>query len=131
MAIELCDGRPSYVSCAASAPSLRALAHVDLTGLQFAEERGAGHPPPGDTPHPLRSAGFNNIDLAAADEFGLLVARVPAYSPHAGAEHTALQGFFTEAAVRAIATTTLANITAFERGEALVNRVTADRLARR
>jgi D-lactate dehydrogenase len=36
----------------------------------------------------LRSAGFNNVDLAAAGELGLLVARVPAYSPHAVAEHT-------------------------------------------
>lgn len=35
----------------------------------------------------LRCAGFNNVDLAAAQEAGLLVARVPAYSPHAVAEH--------------------------------------------
>jgi D-lactate dehydrogenase len=36
----------------------------------------------------LRSAGFNHVDLRAADEFGLTVVRVPAYSPHAVAEHT-------------------------------------------
>lgn len=36
----------------------------------------------------LRSAGFNNVDLAAAAELGIAVARVPAYSPHAVAEHT-------------------------------------------
>ena len=36
----------------------------------------------------LRSAGFNNVDLAAARDLGLAVARVPAYSPHAIAEHT-------------------------------------------
>ena len=36
----------------------------------------------------LRSAGFNNVDLAAADELGLRIVRVPAYSPHAVAEHT-------------------------------------------
>lgn len=36
----------------------------------------------------LRSAGFNHVDLAAADELGLTVLRVPAYSPHAIAEHT-------------------------------------------
>lgn len=36
----------------------------------------------------LRSAGFNHIDLAAAARLGLSVARVPAYSPHAVAEHT-------------------------------------------
>ncbi len=35
----------------------------------------------------IRAAGFNNVDLAAADALGLTVARVPAYSPHAVAEH--------------------------------------------
>lgn len=37
----------------------------------------------------LRSAGFNHVDLSAADRLGLTVARVPAYSPHAVAEHAA------------------------------------------
>jgi D-lactate dehydrogenase len=37
----------------------------------------------------LRCAGFNNVDLAAARKHSLVVARVPAYSPHAVAEHTA------------------------------------------
>jgi D-lactate dehydrogenase len=36
----------------------------------------------------LRSAGFNHVDLAAAADLGLAVARVPEYSPHAVAEHT-------------------------------------------
>lgn len=35
----------------------------------------------------LRSAGFNHVDVAAADRLGIAVARVPAYSPHAVAEH--------------------------------------------
>ena len=35
----------------------------------------------------LRCAGFNNVDLEAAKEFGIKVARVPAYSPHSVAEH--------------------------------------------
>jgi len=35
----------------------------------------------------LRSAGFNHVDLDAAAERGITVARVPAYSPHAVAEH--------------------------------------------
>jgi len=35
----------------------------------------------------LRCAGFNQVDLKAAAELGLTVARVPAYSPHAVAEH--------------------------------------------
>jgi len=36
----------------------------------------------------LRCAGFNNVDLEAAKEFGIKVCRVPAYSPEAVAEHT-------------------------------------------
>lgn len=36
----------------------------------------------------LRCAGFNNVDLSAAKQLGLRVARVPAYSPEAVAEHT-------------------------------------------
>ncbi len=36
----------------------------------------------------LRCAGFNNVDLAAARDLGITVARVPAYSPYAVAEHT-------------------------------------------
>jgi len=36
----------------------------------------------------LRCAGFNNVDLATADRLGIQVVRVPAYSPHAVAEHT-------------------------------------------
>lgn len=36
----------------------------------------------------LRCAGFNNVDLRAAERLGLAVVRVPAYSPHAVAEFT-------------------------------------------
>jgi len=35
----------------------------------------------------LRCTGFNNVDLHAAAELGITVARVPAYSPHAVAEY--------------------------------------------
>jgi len=35
----------------------------------------------------LRCAGYNNVDLEACDRLGLTVARVPAYSPYAVAEH--------------------------------------------
>ena len=35
----------------------------------------------------LRSAGFNHVDLVAADRLGLTVVRVPEYSPYAVAEH--------------------------------------------
>jgi len=36
----------------------------------------------------LRCAGFNNVDLKAADRLGVVVVRVPAYSPYSVAEHT-------------------------------------------
>jgi D-lactate dehydrogenase len=36
----------------------------------------------------LRCAGFNNVDMPVAQRLGITVARVPAYSPHAVAEHT-------------------------------------------
>jgi D-lactate dehydrogenase len=36
----------------------------------------------------LRCAGFNNVDLEATKRLGISVTRVPAYSPHAVAEHT-------------------------------------------
>ncbi|MBU6196063.1 MAG: 2-hydroxyacid dehydrogenase [Cyanobacteria bacterium REEB446] len=36
----------------------------------------------------LRCAGFNNINIKAAQEIGITVMRVPAYSPYAVAEHT-------------------------------------------
>lgn len=35
----------------------------------------------------LRCAGFNNVDLPAAQKLGIKVTRVPAYSPYAVAEH--------------------------------------------
>ena len=35
----------------------------------------------------LRCAGFNNVDLKAAEEYNIRVMRVPAYSPEAVAEH--------------------------------------------
>ncbi|MCE5318835.1 MAG: 2-hydroxyacid dehydrogenase [Parachlamydia sp.] len=36
----------------------------------------------------LRCAGYNNVDLDAAKALGIVVTRVPAYSPNAVAEHT-------------------------------------------
>lgn len=36
----------------------------------------------------LRCAGFNNVDLKAAEALGIKVVRVPAYSPYSVAEHT-------------------------------------------
>lgn len=42
----------------------------------------------GGTKHvALRCAGFNNVDVSEARRLGVVVARVPAYSPHGVAEH--------------------------------------------
>lgn len=54
---------------------------ADRTCLKLLRDAGVRH-------IALRCAGFNNVDLAAAKELGLTVSRVPAYSPHAVAEHT-------------------------------------------
>ena len=54
---------------------------VDRACLKLLVELGVRHVA-------LRCAGFNNVDLVAARELGLAVTRVPAYSPHAVAEHT-------------------------------------------
>ncbi len=58
-----------FVNDTADRPALQELARVEVKMVA------------------LRCAGFNNVDLAAAEEFGITVARVPAYSPHAVAEH--------------------------------------------
>lgn len=41
----------------------------------------------------LRCAGFNNVDLAAAEKQGITVMRVPGYSPEAVAEHALALAF--------------------------------------
>ncbi len=35
----------------------------------------------------MRCAGFDKVNLAAAEKLGIQVARVPTYSPHSVAEH--------------------------------------------
>lgn len=35
----------------------------------------------------MRCAGFDRVDLKALETFGMSIARVPAYSPYAVAEH--------------------------------------------
>ena len=52
---------------------------VDRTVIERLKERGVGL-------IALRCAGFNNVDLEAAKEFGIPVVRVPAYSPYSVAE---------------------------------------------
>ncbi len=59
----------AFVNDVLDAPTLEKLAHG---GTRFIA---------------MRCAGYNNVDLTAADALGLQVARVPAYSPHAVAEH--------------------------------------------
>jgi len=55
--------------------------HADADTLRALAKAGIRH-------IALRCAGFNNVDLNAAKEAGIRVTRVPAYSPHAVAEHT-------------------------------------------
>jgi D-lactate dehydrogenase len=59
----------AFVNDDLSAPTLRRLSELGVGAVA------------------LRCAGFNNVDLKAAAELGLPVFRVPAYSPHAVAEH--------------------------------------------
>lgn len=70
--VALAEGFPAvcvFINDDLQAETLQAIAH---TGTQIIA---------------LRCAGFNNVDLKTADELGLTVVRVPAYSPYAVAEH--------------------------------------------
>lgn len=67
---EGCEAISIFTGDKADAPVLEAL---HKTGVKFLA---------------LRSAGFNHVDLAKAKELNMKVARVPAYSPYAIAEHT-------------------------------------------
>jgi D-lactate dehydrogenase len=64
------DAVCAFVNDDLSAPVLEALDHLGIHHIA------------------LRSAGFNHVDLEAAGRLGFTIARVPAYSPHAVAEHT-------------------------------------------
>lgn len=68
---------------AAGFPAVCAFVNDDLDAGVLLELAGAG-----TKLIALRSAGFNNVDLHAAARLGVTVVRVPAYSPHAVAEHT-------------------------------------------
>lgn len=74
---------PETAGLAAGFPGVCAFVNDDL-GAEVLGRLHAG----GTRYVALRSAGFNNVDLAAAARQGLKVARVPGYSPHAVAEHT-------------------------------------------
>jgi D-lactate dehydrogenase len=68
---------------AAGSPAVCAFVNDDLHGEVLAALRQGGV-----RLIALRSAGFNHVDLPKAFALGMTVARVPAYSPHAVAEHT-------------------------------------------
>ena len=65
-----CDAVSIFVNDRVDGTTIDALAALGVTGIA------------------LRCAGFNNVDLDAASRHGIAVVRVPAYSPHAVAEHT-------------------------------------------
>jgi D-lactate dehydrogenase len=75
--------RPETVPLAAGFPAVCAFVNDDLGAatLEGLADQGVGLVA-------LRCAGFNQVDLAAAARLGIDVVRVPAYSPHAVAEHT-------------------------------------------
>ena len=64
-----CDGVCTFVNDTLNAAVLDQLADLDCKYLA------------------LRCAGYNNVDIKAAGNCGIRVAHVPAYSPHAVAEH--------------------------------------------
>jgi D-lactate dehydrogenase len=73
---------PETAGLAAGFPAVCAFVNDDL-GPQVLNALASG----GTELVALRSAGFNNVDVHRATELGITVARVPAYSPHAVAEH--------------------------------------------
>ncbi len=74
---------PSTVELAAGADAVCAFVNDDLSASTL-EGLAAG----GVSLVALRCAGYNNVDLAAAERHGITVVHVPAYSPNAVAEHT-------------------------------------------
>ncbi len=74
---------PDTVDLAAGAPAVCVFVN-DVVSEPVLEALAAG----GTRIVALRCAGFNNVDLDAAERLGITVVRVPAYSPNAVAEHT-------------------------------------------
>jgi len=75
---------PETLPLAAGADAVCAFVNDDLSAPVI-----AGLAAQGTRLVALRCAGFNQVDLGAAEAHGIAVARVPAYSPHAVAEHAA------------------------------------------
>lgn len=76
---------PDTAQVAAGYPAVCAFVNDKLNDLTLSQLRGRGL-----QLIALRSAGFNHVDLEAAAQYGIRVVRVPAYSPHAVAEHAML-----------------------------------------
>lgn len=74
------DAETAAIAAGATVACVFVNDRVDEVCLQRLSDLGVRHVA-------LRCAGFNNVDLAAAKKLGLVVTRVPAYSPHAVAEH--------------------------------------------
>lgn len=74
---------PSTVALAEGFPTVCAFVNDELGAPVLTELAGRG-----TRLIALRSAGFNHVDLAAAEALHLRVVRVPAYSPYAVAEFT-------------------------------------------
>ncbi len=70
--VALADGFPAICLFVNDRLDAAMIDHLGSNGLQLVA---------------LRSAGFNHVDLAACATRGIAVVRVPAYSPHAVAEH--------------------------------------------
>jgi D-lactate dehydrogenase len=75
-------GPPGTARLAAGFPVVCAFVNDDL-GAATIERLAAG----GVQMLAMRCAGYNNVDVGAASSHQISVARVPAYSPHAVAEH--------------------------------------------
>ncbi len=67
---EGCEAVCAFVNDTLNAETLKALSSQDIRYIA------------------MRCAGYNNVDLQAAQGCNILIARVPAYSHHAVAEHT-------------------------------------------
>jgi predicted nucleotidyltransferase len=75
----------------------------------------------------LRSAGFNHVDLPAAERLGMLVTRVPGYSPYAVAEHGVALGDDVFSRLLTFPNVLITGHQAFFTAEALENRDDDDR----
>lgn len=73
MTADLCRGFPGVCCFVNDALNADILTRLHAGGTRFVA---------------LRCAGFNNVDLEAAERIGITVARVPAYSPESVAEFT-------------------------------------------